>query len=81
MNAISIFTVYYDCAFRLKTKDKFEAMPFVFEIILIIEMILFFFKAYPAKESHRGYVFSIFKTCGFCREKEENEKVNQKSGT
>ena len=72
MNAISIFTVYYDCAFRLKTKDKFEAMPFVFEIILIIEMILFFFKAYPAKESHRGYVFSIFRTCGFCKEKEES---------
>ena len=48
VNAISIFTVYYDCAFRLKSKHTFEALPFVFEIILIIEMILFFFKAYPA---------------------------------
>ena len=73
VNAISIFTVYYDCAFRLKSKDSFESIPFVFEVILIIEMILFFFKAYPAKDSHRGYLFNIFKMCGFCREKEEKE--------
>lgn len=79
VNAISIFTVYYDCAFRLKSKHTFEAMPFVFEVILIIEMLLFFFKAYPAKESPRGFLFSIFKTCGLCREKEEAEaKVGSK---
>ena len=47
VNTISIFVVFYECAFRMRGLSEPGALNTVFEIILLLEIILIFFKSYP----------------------------------
>ena len=47
VNTISIFVVFYECAFRMRGLSEPGAFNTVFEIILLVEIILIFFKSYP----------------------------------
>ena len=67
INTISIFVVYYECAFRLRAFDKFSAFSVIIELVLVLELIVSFFKAYPSKDTHRGWILSLIELIGFCR--------------
>ena len=70
VNTASIFIVYYEAAFRLKAVENISSGMVVLEVIMMLEVLFFFFKAYPAKESHRGWIFSI---CP-CKKKQSKER-------
>ena len=72
MNTGSIFIVYYEAAFQLTAWEREASWILVIEFILLLEIIIFFFKAYPAKEDHRGWWFSVVGICGFCKEASED---------
>ena len=70
VNTLSIFLVYYECAFRLKVFDEFGPVSQTFEVILVVEIIVFFFKAYPEKDGSEGFLYPVLtlpKKC--CRKK------------
>ena len=67
INTISIFVVYYECAFRMRAFDKFSAFSVIIELVLVLELIVSFFKAYPAKDSHRGWILSLIEKTGLCQ--------------
>ena len=72
VNTVSIFTVYYDASFHLHGYTDYSMLSYVFEVILLLEICIFFFKAYPMKNnSHRGFMFTILGWCGLCKKKEE----------
>ena len=71
INTISIFVVYYECAFRMRAFDKFSAFSVIIELVLVLELIIFFFKAYPAKEPHKGWIFALIEHTGLCRKSED----------
>ena len=67
INAASIFMVYYECAFHLKAfQTEPPAMFTFFEFVLLLETLIFFFKAYPKTESHKGPLYGL--RC-FCKSK------------
>ena len=80
INTGSIFIVYYEAAFRLVAWDNEALWVYILEIVLLLEIIIFFFKAYPAKEGHRGWLLSVFGWCGLCKEKKEIKLFNNKIG-
>lgn len=47
VNSISIFFVYYECAFRMRAFKSFSFLQMIFDVVLTLEMIIHFFKAYP----------------------------------
>ena len=60
--------VFYECAFRLKgLPEEPGTFNTVFEVILLAEIILIFFKTYPGDTSHEGWLFSVLRTCGLCK--------------
>ncbi len=69
INTMSIFIVYYEAAFRLMAWEKEAPWVYALEFVLLLEIIVFFFKAYPAKDDHRGWLLSVFGACGLCKEK------------
>ena len=79
VNAVSIFFVYYECAFRMFAFTSFSAQQFIFEIILIIEVMVFFFKAYPAKETCRGWLFPVVFGCGGCKKIQNIDKYDDRN--
>ena len=48
VNTYSIFIVFYECAFRMNAKTEEATYEKVIEVILCLEVILIFFKSYPA---------------------------------
>ena len=74
MNTVSIFIVYYECAFRLRAIEEEQSWIYAIEVILLLELLLFFFKAYPNRESERGWICSILGLCGVCKAKKPNKK-------
>lgn len=69
INTMSIFIVYYEAAFRLVAWEKESPWVYALEFVLLFEIIIFFFKAYPAEENHRGWLLSVLGFCGLCKEK------------
>lgn len=69
VNSISIFFVYYECAFRLRAFKSFSSLQMIFDVVLTLEMVIHFFKAYSSKESYRGWIHPVFKFMGTCKEK------------
>jgi len=80
MNTGSIFIVYYEAAFQLTAWEREASWILVIEFILLLEIIIFFFKAYPAKEDHRGWWFSVVGICGCCKEASEDPQKIGKIG-
>ena len=73
VNTFSIFMVYYESAFHLRAFDDMPMIITIFEVILTLEIVIIFFKAYSAKDSHRGWLFSVGKTLGCCKKKDDDE--------
>ena len=72
MNTASIFIVYFECAFHLKAWEKEESWIYLIEFILLLEIIVTFFKAYDSKDGgERGWLLSVFGICGCCKKKKE----------
>ena len=78
VNSFSIFLVYYEWAFRLKALDELPGTFMFFEIVILMDLFVVFFRAYDAKEGHRGFVYSIFGTCGFCKEVKVSDEHHEK---
>ena len=86
VNTISIFIVYYECAFQMKSAIVQGAVNYLIELILAAEVILIFFKAFPDRESPRGYICSLLGACGLCKQRcilkrkdrEEKKKLDVK---
>ena len=67
MNTIFIFIVFYECAFHLTAVKESSSIVLVIEFILFFEIIAYFFKAFPDKESSRGFICSLLGMCGGCK--------------
>lgn len=80
VNTISIFLVYYEAAFRLSFIQQSVVIT-VFEICMTLEIFALFIKAYPSKDSDRGWVFSVFGKCGCCKDKQSIMKSNKRVGS
>ena len=48
---------------------------------MTLEIFALFIKAYPSKDSDRGWVFSVFSKCGCCKDKQSIMKSNKKVGS
>ena len=52
-----------------------------FEVVLLFEIIILFFKAFPAEESSRGWVLALLGACGACKnvgiKKVENNRAKK----
>ena len=80
-NSVSIFSVYYEAAFRLNSFETEQAFAMIFECVLVMDIMLTFFKAYDSRESHRGWIFSLLNVCGICKEKkikDDPSKISEK---
>jgi len=66
-NTITIFTVYFECAFRLRALEEEAPWIYAFEVILVLEVLLSFFKAFPSTDSERGWVCQVLGVCGLCK--------------
>ena len=67
VNTVSIFIVYYECAFHMRTVMFSGAFVTLIELILAVEVIIIFFKAFPERESPRGYMCILLGYCGLCK--------------
>ena len=67
MNTVSIFVVFYECAFRLTAVEEASSLVMVIEFVLLGEIIAHFFKAFPDRDSPRGFICSLFGICGLCK--------------
>ena len=67
MNTVSIFIVFYECAYRLTAVDEASIGTTIIEFVLLVEIIMFFFKAIPNTSSQRGWLCSLFGACGLCK--------------
>lgn len=68
-NIVYIFLVVYDSAFRLTTMKERSAFVLFIEFGLVAQMILVFFKAFPEKESPRGFICTLLWCCGLCKKR------------
>lgn len=69
MNTVSIFVVYFESAFRLQAfRDSFSILT-IFEVIMLFDILLTFFKTRRTIDGHRGVICSILGICKLCREK------------
>ena len=79
INTVSIFIVFYECAFRLTAFEESNSIVLATEFILFIDIFSYFFKAFPKKDSPRGFLCSLLGMCGLCkktcRKKEESWKL------
>mmetsp|Transcript_1164 Transcript_1164/g.1537 ORF Transcript_1164/g.1537 Transcript_1164/m.1537 type:complete len:95 (-) Transcript_1164:109-393(-) len=67
INTASIFIVYYECAFHLRAVKETSISIMAIEFILAADIILQFFKAFPGRESNRGWICTLLGWCGFCK--------------
>ena len=67
MNTISIFIVFYECAFHLTAVKESSSIVLVIEFVLFFEIIAYFFKAFPDQDSPRGFICSLLGMCGGCK--------------
>ena len=69
VNTVSIFFVYYECAFHMRAVEKAGWMNYLIELILAAEVLVIFFKSYPARDSPRGFICSLLGACGLCKKR------------
>ena len=77
VNTFSIFTVFYECAFRMRAKTEEASYEKIFEIILCLEVILIFFKSYPVSQDHQGWVFSFLRIFGCCKKSKSEQDYDE----
>lgn len=80
MNLISIFIVFYECAFRLSAVEYASGIVMCIEFVLLFEIISIFFKAIPNTSSPRGCLCSLLGACGLCkvRKNEDGQRIGAK---
>ena len=81
MNTVSIFIVFYEFAYHLTARENDSNIVLFIEFVLFFDIIAYFFKALPSKDSPRGFICSLLGMCGLCKKKCRFKAISSKAGS